>query len=563
MQSTTGYGESLSRTLKERNHTRVSESELIRAHLPCPDCGSSDALSEYTDGHTHCFSCKKTKPGEGTQTPTTKTSTAAKGLVPFGRYEDIAACGLREDTLKKYGYFLKETTKGTVEVAPFRNSSGEITGQKIRLPNKEFTWRGDAKKAQLFGQHLWTPRPDSNVYLTITEGERDCLSVAQATGLKWPVVSIINGAGNAAKDIAAQIEWVEKFPHVVLCFDMDKQGQAAALEVAQMLSPGKAKIVSLPVKDANDMLKAKRSKELVDAIFNAKPYAPEGVINGADLLKELKAAPTKALVPFPWPQVEDMTGGFWPGSVTTIAAGTNAGKTPLVYNLVHHLLAHGETVGVLHTEQKHKEAALGIVQLELGIRLDPRIQHGHEPGFDEAFTATVGCGRWFYFTVDLGPDELVNKVQYLIQACGCRWIVIDHIHDIIANFTGSDERRFIDNLSQRLKAIAVRFDVGIFLIAQLTVPEGNKGYEDGLPVRMKGIKGAGSISQVSAVILGYERNLMNAEKAKVGRLRVLKNRHGGKTGPADALFYEDGSGRLRVLGEDHGFTDETQSTGDT
>ncbi|MTD92895.1 AAA family ATPase [Hyphomicrobium sp. xq] len=533
----------------------MSESEALRRKQPCPDCGSSDGLTVYSDGHTFCFAQCGAKFPEGSAPSKPKT---AAGLIPFGVYADIAARGLREETLKKFGYFLKEHTKhGMLQVAPYRDGTGEIVAQKIRTPEKDFAWVGNPKRLGLWGQHLWTPRPDSNVFLTITEGEPDCMSVAQAQGLKYPVVSLINGAASAGKDIASQIEWVEQFPFVVLCFDMDGPGKEAALEVAQMLTPGKVRIAALPLKDASDMLQAKRSKELIDALFNAKPYAPEGVINGADILEELKKAPEKALVPFPWPQVEEMTGGFWPGSLTTIAAGTNAGKTPLVYNLVHHLLAHGETVGVLHTEQQHKEAALGIMQLELEQRLDPRLQHGKEKGFDKAFKKTIGSGRWFYFTVDLGPDELLSKVLYLVQACGCQWIVIDHLHDIVANYAGADERRFVDGLMAKLKSIAVRFGVGIFVVAQLSLPEGNKGFEHGIAVTMKAIKGAGSISQVSAVILGYERNLMDAQKAKVGRLRVLKNRHGGRTGLADSLFYEDHSGRLRVLGE-HDFKDETE-----
>lgn len=36
-------------------------SKVVRAHLPCPDCGSSDARAEYKDGGSHCFSCGKTR----------------------------------------------------------------------------------------------------------------------------------------------------------------------------------------------------------------------------------------------------------------------------------------------------------------------------------------------------------------------------------------------------------------------------------------------------------------------------------------------------------------------
>ncbi len=225
----------------------VVDSEPVRAHQPCPDCGSSDGLTEYTDGHTYCFSCNTMTPGDGEAKA--KPEPKVPGLLKFGRYADIAACALREDTCKKFGYFVKEHPKhGLLEVAPYRDETGSICSQKVRDPEKNFAWMGKPARAQLFGQHLWTPRPGSNVYLTITEGERDCLAVAQATGLKWPVVSIINGVGNAAKDIARQIEWVEQFPWVVLCFDMDGPGRAGAQEVAQMPTPGKGLLGHRPPK---------------------------------------------------------------------------------------------------------------------------------------------------------------------------------------------------------------------------------------------------------------------------------------------------------------------------
>ena len=32
-------------------------SDIVESHLPCPDCGSSDALAKNSDGSTYCFSC--------------------------------------------------------------------------------------------------------------------------------------------------------------------------------------------------------------------------------------------------------------------------------------------------------------------------------------------------------------------------------------------------------------------------------------------------------------------------------------------------------------------------
>ncbi|MGZ7142631.1 toprim domain-containing protein, partial [Streptococcus pyogenes] len=85
---------------------------------------------------------------------------------------------------------------------------------KLRYPDKKFSFIGDSKACGLFGQHLYEP----GRRLVITEGEIDALSVAQALGLRWPVVSVPNGAQGAAKSIKRELEWVNGFDEVVLMF---------------------------------------------------------------------------------------------------------------------------------------------------------------------------------------------------------------------------------------------------------------------------------------------------------------------------------------------------------
>jgi twinkle protein len=66
-------------------------------------------------------------------------------------------------------------------------------------------------------------------------------------------------------------------------FDMDEPGAAAAKECAQLFTPGKCKIASLPLKDANEMLKAGRVAEIIDAIWGAKEFRPDGIVTLKDL----------------------------------------------------------------------------------------------------------------------------------------------------------------------------------------------------------------------------------------------------------------------------------------
>lgn len=42
----------------------MDDLEWAVTHQPCPDCGSSDALSINTNGATKCFACEKFTPSK-------------------------------------------------------------------------------------------------------------------------------------------------------------------------------------------------------------------------------------------------------------------------------------------------------------------------------------------------------------------------------------------------------------------------------------------------------------------------------------------------------------------
>ena len=78
-----------------------TESEFV-AHEPCPNCGSSDANSRYSDGHTFCFSCHTYTPADGdNNTPimTNDRTTTARFL---GEAEALKKRGISERTNNFY-----------------------------------------------------------------------------------------------------------------------------------------------------------------------------------------------------------------------------------------------------------------------------------------------------------------------------------------------------------------------------------------------------------------------------------------------------------------------------
>ena len=96
-------------------------------------------------------------------------------------------------TIKKWGY----QTKGKNEYAVYKDpDTKQITGLKKRTPDKKFPWIG--KPTSLYGQWLWSNRKGKMV--VITEGEIDAMTVSQAFGNNWPVVSLTQGAKSAKRD---------------------------------------------------------------------------------------------------------------------------------------------------------------------------------------------------------------------------------------------------------------------------------------------------------------------------------------------------------------------------
>ncbi|UZT50202.1 primase/helicase protein [Enterobacter phage 02_vB_Eclo_IJM] len=160
-----------------------------------------------------------------------------------------------------------------VQIADYYDRSGTKVGQKVRDADKNFTAIGSVKNDLLFGSQLWS----GGKKIVITEGEIDCLSVAQVQDGKYPVVSLPLGAKSAKKTLAANLEYLDQFEEIILMFDMDEPGREAVEQAAPVLPAGKVKVAFINgYKDANAALQAKDFRAIQDAIWNAVPFVPAG-----------------------------------------------------------------------------------------------------------------------------------------------------------------------------------------------------------------------------------------------------------------------------------------------
>lgn len=529
------------------------ESTFLR-HIPCENCGSSDANSLYSDNHQFCFACNTHVKGDG-ECSNTQTSTVKKerGLIT-GSYQDLIKRGIREDTCRKFGYQVGEYQGRTVQIAPYYDASGTLIAQKIRTPNKDFSVLGNISTAQLFGANLW----NSGKKIVITEGEIDCLTVSQVQGNKWPVVSVPNGAQGAKKAIQKNLEYLNNFEEVIFMFDQDEPGKKAAAECVELFEAGKAKIASLPFKDANECLQKGQPEAIVTAMWNAKAYRPDGILAGEDLWGEISSNEVIPSISYPWEGLQNLTHGARKGELVTMTAGSGVGKSAIVREIAHHLIKSGETVGMIMLEENPKRTALGLMGIELNKPLHLSREGVDEVDIKRAFDSTVGSGRLFLYnhfgSSDI--DNLVSRVRFLARGCGCSWIVLDHLSIVVSGLGDGDERRLIDNAMTLLRTLVEETGVGMFLVSHLKRPSDGKGHEEGAKTSLSQLRGSHSIAQLSDMVIGLERN-QQGTNPNVTTLRVLKNRFSGETGEAGYLLYDRDTGRLSETTGD--FKDETQS----
>ncbi len=507
----------------------------------------------------------------------------AAGLLAPGEIVGLPVRKLTEETCKKFGYYITNNEKGTpVQVAPYYDKDGDLVAQKVRGKGKDFAVRGEIKTALPFGAQAF---PKTGKMIVVCEGEIDAMSMSQANGNKYPVVSISVGADRpfdedgkplpatkTRKYFGQQLEYFNGFEKVVLMFDNDPAGRHSAKAAAEVLG-NRAVIAELPLKDANEMLVAGQVKEMIDAMWRAAPYQPDGIVPMAKLRDRVMEAPTMGLSSG-WKGWDFITYGHHLAEVILLIAGTGIGKSDVTMQLAEHLITvHHEKLGIFAMEG----TAPGTARLLAGKRGRKRFHlppeeagwemHELETAFDE-IVASAEPYIYDGFT-ETQWEQLKVKIKHLRHAHGVRRYIVDNLTSMMDG--DEDERKMLDKLAKDMAAFAVTLDIQIILVAHLNrPPSGSKSHEEGGRVTLANIRGSGGIAMSAMVTIGMERNQQaeSEDERFTTTLRCLKHRRdGSKVGKTFQLRYDLKTGLLNEVNEASanysagasGFGDEEES----
>jgi twinkle protein len=540
----------------------INKNGFVKFHLPCPLCSSSDAVSVNADNSAYCFSCQQyIREYDMELQPTTSSNNEyeVKDYMKESNYAEIIDRNISEQTCKKFGVTVKMDNMGTItnHYYPYHDTQGAKIATKTRYTKlKEFSIQGNTRNSGLFGQHLFS----KNKYCIITEGELDCLSAYQMM-LKGtyhtPVVSIKNGISSAVKDIKTSLEWLENnFENVIINFDNDEQGREGAMKVAELFSPGKCKVMHLPegFKDASDCLSKNKIQIYNKTFWDAKVFAPDGIINANILFDEVAKPITKSFVQYPFEGLNKITYGLRPAELVTFTAGSGLGKTQVMREVVHHIIkSTKDNIGLLMLEETPVITTKGLMSVEANQRLHLPDVHVSKEEMRTYFDATVGTGRVYMFD-HFGSnsiDNIVSRVRFLAKGLDCKYVIIDHVSIIVSDQSHGDERRALDEIMTRLRTLVQETGVSMIVVSHLRRPDG-KGHEEGAATSLSQLRGSASIGQLSDMVIGLERDAQNDDPdiRNTTRIRVLKNRFSGITGPCCDLKYDIDTGRLNEVKSD-------------
>ena len=536
--------------------------QFVKTHIPCPQCGSSDAAAVNADGWRHCFSCQQREyvgdsidNNVGSRTAnssTIKQQTNTKVVkLTQAPAKAIPDRKITPDTVKHYGVHVEGVSQDYPYYAPGASRADQPIAIKTRLPNKVFSVSGSFANTGLFGQQAFNA---GGKYVVVCEGELDAMAAYQMMG-GYPSVSVRSGAASALRDCKQAYEWLDSFECIVVCFDDDEPGQTAARKVAELFG-GKSKIMRhvKGYKDACDYLKADDSSTFNTVFWKAETYTPDGIVCG-DLLWDVVNTPIQSAdVYYPFDGLNKITYGIRPAELVTVCAGSGLGKSQFLREVVYSIKQHtDDAIGLMFMEESVRRTALSLMSLAVDKPLHLPTTEATEEERKHAFDSVLGDGQIFLFDHfgSSDVDNIVARVRYMAKAMDCRYVFLDHVSIIVSAQSNGDERKAIDEVMTKLRTLVQETEIALFVVSHLKRPE-SKGHEEGAVTSLAQLRGSASIAQLSDIVIGLERNAQadDATERNTTRVRVLKNRFSGETGKACSLLYSATTGRMTEYDED-------------
>lgn len=477
---------------------------------------------------------------------------------------DLKDRGLNAKTLKYFGVRVGLDEARAEEISAhyypyYDDKTNELASFSVRIvEGKRFFRLGSTSNLQPFG---WPQAMRSNhSKLFITEGELDCMSLFKIimthSTINTPaaVISLPHGASSTAK-MAPFIQRIrDKFKETVLVFDMDEPGQIAVDQFLKLMP--EAKVATLPLKDANDMLMAGRDKECFDLVMWRARTRLSGKMVSSDELWDVAKKRPEMGVSWPWPTLTDMTRGIRTGEGYYFGAGVKMGKSCIVNALAtHFVVEHGERVFLCKPEEAPVVTVRKLAGYAVGrIFDDPKIEFDEE-AYQEGANLIGDNVILFDNYQKTDWKDVKEAIRHAVVAQGCKRVIIDPITCFTVGVSAGERNEILVEIASEIAAMAMELDFTYFIFCHLNKPETGKPHERGGAVQSVQFAGSRGMMRSCHYMIGIEGNKdpdLPPEQRNCRDLVLLEDRNFGESGRVH-LFYNKDTGILHEIQEHQAF----------
>ena len=248
--------------------------------------------------------------------------------------------------------------------------------------------------------------------------------------------------------------------------------------------------------------------------------------------------------------LDQITGGFKPGTVNIIAARPGMGKTALVLNIATNVAGiFNKRVAIFSLEMSKSEignrilAARSEVNFKNITRAD--ITHEQEASLNKTLGELSSMPINIDEKTDTNPMDIMTKCEELKRDYGpIGLVIIDYLQ--LLTYPGKESgsrQNEIAAISRELKVLAKKLEVPVIALSQLNRGTESKDNEDHIP-GLADIRDSGAIEQDADCVIFIHRPSYYTKKKDAGerqkiedaQLIVAKNRH-GQTDTAYVKWY--------------------------
>lgn len=288
-------------------------------------------------------------------------------------------------------------------------------------------------------------------------------------------------------------------------------------------------------------LKDQSYKPLEDVYFDAYDLNRQFITNITQ--KQQIGIPTYFI------KLDELTGGFMPKTLTTLAAETSFGKTTFALNMALKMCLEKQKVAYLSLEMTNFELIGKINSMFSQVSYMDLIKRNfsddeweHMRSFSEN---VILPNHFFICEVGLDINQIIMTTRHLKKEKNISLLIVDHLQFIQSKRRFDNRNHEISEYTHKLKELAKELNISILILSQLN--RGNVMRADKRPMAHD-LRDSGSIAQDSDNIwFLFRESIYNKDFQDKNQTELIIRKN--RIGERDIAIYYDFNARISLFTE--------------